>query len=144
VDLIGDTEMEKKLTTILIAAVVSAGSLSIVGCESNAQVGSAVGALAGAGIGQLAGGDTEGTLIGAAVGGAAGYMLGNEGDKRYAHAERARMREDMRTVAVNITNSNGSVSRVKLKKHGVGYLGTRGEYYDHLPTEDELRPIYGF
>lgn len=136
--------MEKKLTTILVAAVLGLGLLFVVGCESNAQFGSAIGALAGAGIGQLAGGDTEGTLIGAAVGGAAGYMIGNEGDKVYAQAERAEMREQMRTVAVNITNSNGSISRVRLKRHGVGYLGTRGEYYDHLPTQDELRPVYGF
>ena len=136
--------MEKKLMTILTAMIVSLGLLFIVGCESNAQVGSAIGALAGAGIGQLAGGDTEATLIGAAVGGAAGYMIGNEGDKEYERIERADMREEMRTVAVNITNSNGSISQVRLKKHGVGYVGSRGEYYNHLPTEDELRPIYGF
>ena len=136
--------MEKKLMTILAAVVLSFGLLIVVGCESNAQVGSAIGALAGAGIGQLAGGDTEATLIGAAVGGAAGYMFGNEADKEQQHAERAQMREEIRTVAVNITNSNGSISQVRLKRYGVGYVGTRGEYYSHLPTEDELRPIYGF
>jgi len=136
--------MEKKLTTILAAAVLSMGLLFVVGCESNAQVGSAIGALAGAGIGQLAGGDSEATLIGAAVGGAAGYMIGNEGDKVQERVERAQMRQEMRIVAVNITNSNGSISQVRLKRSGVGYVGTRGEYYTHLPTEDELRPIYGF
>ena len=136
--------MEKKLTTILVIAILSFGLLFFVGCQSDAQVGSAIGALAGAGIGQLAGGDTEATLIGAAVGGAAGYMLGNEGDKTKEQAQRAYMYQEMRTVAVNITNSNGSISQVRLKKHGVGYVGTRGEYYNHLPTEDELRPIYGF
>ncbi|MHC4726207.1 MAG: glycine zipper domain-containing protein [Planctomycetota bacterium] len=94
--------MGKKLTTILVTAVLSLGSLFVVGCESNAQVGSAIGALAGAGIGQLAGGDTEATLIGAAVGGAAGYMFGNEGDKAQEQAERFHMREEMGTVAVNI------------------------------------------
>ena len=136
--------MEKKLTTILAAAVLSFGLLFFVGCQSDAQVGSAIGALAGAGIGQLAGGDTEATLIGAAVGGAAGYKFGNEGDKTKERAQRAYMHQEMRTVAVNITNSNGSISQVRLKKHGVGYVGTRGEYYSHLPNEDELRPIYGF
>jgi hypothetical protein len=136
--------MEKKQTTILAAAVLSFGLLFFVGCESDAQFGSAVGALAGAGIGQLAGGDSEATLIGAAVGGAAGYIFGNESDKTREQAERAYMREDMRTVAVNMTNSNGSISQVRLKRHGVGYVGTRGEYYRQLPTEDQLRPIYGF
>ncbi len=130
--------------TILLVVAVGFGSLFVTGCESDAQVGSAIGALAGAGIGQLAGGDSEATLIGAAVGGAAGYMLGNEGDRKNAQAERAYMRQEMGTVAVNITNSNGSVSQVRLRRQGVGYVGTRSEYYDHLPTEDELRPIYGF
>ncbi len=136
--------MAKDLMTILLVVAVSFGSLFVTGCESDAQVGSAIGALAGAGIGQLAGGDSEATLIGAAVGGAAGYMLGNEGDRRKAQAERAYMRQEMRTVAVNITNSNGSISQVRLRRQGVGYVGTRGEYYHRLPTEDELRPIYGF
>jgi outer membrane murein-binding lipoprotein Lpp len=136
--------MAKNLMTILIVAAVSFGSLLIAGCESDAQVGSAIGALAGAGIGQLAGGDSEATLIGAAVGGTAGYMVGNESERQKAQAERAYMRQEMRTVAVNITNSNGSVSQVRLRRHGVGYVGTRGEYYHRLPTEDQLRPIYGF
>jgi hypothetical protein len=45
---------------------------------------------------------------------------------------------------VKLTNSNGSIVRVPLRKQGVGYLGTRGEYYPDLPSEDQLRPIYGF
>ncbi len=136
--------MAKNLMTILIAAVVSFGSLLVTGCQSDAQVGSAIGALAGAGIGQLAGGDTESSLIGAAVGGAAGYMLGNESDRNKAQAERAYMRQEMRTVMVKVTNSNGSIIQVPLRKQGVGYVGTRDEYYSVLPTEGQLRPVYGF
>jgi hypothetical protein len=136
--------MVKKLLKILIVAGVGFGLLLSGGCQNDAQFGSAVGSLAGAGIGQLAGGDTESTLIGAAVGGAAGYMIGNESERQKDSASRACMRHEMNTVAVNMTNSNGSISQVRLKKHGVGYVGTRGEYYSHLPSEDELRPIYGF
>jgi len=136
--------MAKKWITVLIVFVVSFGLAFFVGCESDAQKGAGVGALAGAGIGQLAGGNTESTLIGAAVGGGAGYMLGNEQDKKKTKAETDQLREDMNTVTVNITNSNGSVSQVKLRKQGVGYVGPRGEYYDHLPTGGELKPIYGF
>jgi len=136
--------MAEKLATILITVAVSAGLLFAVGCESDAQTGAGLGALAGAGIGQLAGGDTESTLIGAAVGGGAGYMLGNEGDKKKTKAEMNDIRQELNTVTVNITNSNGSVSTVKLRKQGVGYIGPRGEYYDHLPTGEELQPIYGF
>jgi len=136
--------MAKNVMTILIVATVSFAFVLVAGCESGGTRGAGLGALAGAGIGQLAGGDTESTLIGAAVGGAAGYMLGNEGDKSKTRAERAYIREEMNYVAVNMTNSNGSVSQVRLRKQGVGYVGTRGEYYNHLPTEDELMPIYGF
>lgn len=136
--------MAKDLVTILMIVVVGLGSVFVVGCESGAQTGSVIGALAGAGIGQLAGGDTEATLIGAAVGGAAGYMLGNEGDKKNAQADRDYLRQEMNTVLVKVTNSNGSIIQVPLRKQGVGYVGTAGEYYSALPTEDQLRPVYGF
>ena len=136
--------MVRSLITILVLAGVCPGLAFVAGCESNAQIGSAIGALAGAGIGQLAGGDTEATLIGAAVGGGIGYMLGNESDRQAAQAEVACLQEEMKTVTVNVTNSNGSIVPVKLRKQGVGYVGTRGEYYGMLPTEDQLRPVYGF
>jgi phage tail tape-measure protein len=132
------------MVTILMVVGIGVGLVLIAGCESEAQTGSAIGALAGAGIGQLAGGNTESTLIGAAVGGAAGYMLGNEGDKKKAEAERECLRQEMNTVMVKVTNSNGSIVQVPLRKQGVGYVGTRGEYYPTLPTEDQLRPVYGF
>jgi len=136
--------MAKDLVTILMIVAVGLGSVFVAGCESGAQTGSFIGALAGAGIGQLAGGDTEATLIGAAVGGAAGYMLGNEGDKKNAQADRDYLRQEMNTVLVKVTNSNGSIIQVPLRKQGVGYAGTAGEYYSTLPTEDQLRPVYGF
>ena len=136
--------MAKNLVTILMVVVVSLGLAFVGGCESDAQTGAALGALAGAGIGQLAGGDTESTLIGAAVGGGVGYMLGNEGDKKKAQAERSYLRQEMNTVVVNVTNRNGSIIQVPLRKQGVGYVGTRGEYYPVLPTEDQLRLVYGF
>ncbi|MHC4596204.1 MAG: hypothetical protein ACYS19_14855, partial [Planctomycetota bacterium] len=72
------------------------------------------------------------------------YMLGNESDRRKAQVERAYLRREMNTVLVKVTNSNGSVVQVPLRKQGVGYVGTRGEYYGTLPTEDQLRPVYGF
>jgi hypothetical protein len=136
--------MIKSLVTILIVIAVSFGSLFVAGCESDAQVGSAIGALTGAGIGQLAGGNAESTLVGAAVGGTAGYMIGNESDKKKTQAERAYLRQEINTVLVKVSNSNGSMIQVPLRKQGVGYVGTRGEYYSTLPTEDQLRPVYGF
>jgi hypothetical protein len=127
-----------------IMTVVAAGLAFAAGCQSDAQTGALIGGGAGAGIGQLAGGSTESTLIGAAVGSAAGYMIGNEQDKKKTKAEMEDLRQEMNTITVNVTNSNGSVSQVRLRKQGVGYVGPKGEFYDHVPTSEELRPIYGF
>ena len=136
--------MVRNAQTSIMVVIVAVGMVFMAGCSSNAQTGTGIGALLGAGIGQLIGGDTEATLIGAAVGGGAGYMFGNESDKSQARNEREAIREDMQYVSVNVTNSNGSISQVNLRRHGIGYYGTRGEFYDHLPTEHELRPVYGF
>jgi len=130
--------------TILMVVAVSLGLALVAGCESDAQTGALLGTAAGAGVGALAGGNTEGTLVGAAVGGGVGYILGNEQDKKKTQAEMDSLRHEMSTVMVKVTNSNGSVIQVPLRKQGVGYVGPRGEYYDKLPTEDQLRPIYGF
>jgi hypothetical protein len=131
--------MAKTLVTVLIVAALGLGSVLLVGCESDAQTGALLGAGVGAGVGALAGGDTEGALIGAAVGGGAGYMVGNEQDKKKAAADRDAIRDEMNTVTINITNPNGSISQVTLRKQGVGYVGPRGEYYPKLPTEEQLR-----
>lgn len=136
--------MVKELAMIMMVIATSFVLAFVAGCESDAQIGSAIGALTGAGIGQLAGGDTESTLIGAAVGAGAGYMLGNESDRKKAQVQMYQLHDEMNSQTVNVTNSNGSIIQVKLRKQGVGWVGTRGEYYSTLPTEAQLRPIYGF
>lgn len=47
-------------------------------------------------------------------------------------------------VRVWITNSNGSQTSVSLQKSGPGFVGPRGEYYTNMPTEKQLRIVYGF
>ena len=136
--------MIKGFMTILMVVVVSLGLAFVCGCESDAQTGALIGAGAGAGIGQAIGRNTQSTLIGAAVGGGAGYMIGNEQDKKKTAAERDSIRQEMNTVTVWITNSNGSKIPVKLTKQGAGYVGPRGEYYETLPTQEQLKPVYGF
>lgn len=72
-------------------------------------------------------------------------MLDRHGYKKaLARRERVKIREEMDYVTVAIRNSNGSISQVRLRKEGIGYVGARGKYYDRLPTEDQLRPVYGF
>jgi len=135
----------KRFLLVLVPVLFCFGLFLTVGCESDAQTGALVGTAAGAGIGQLAGRSTEATLIGAAVGGGAGYIVGNEGDKKKTQAEIDNVRQEMNIVTVNVTNSNGSITPVKLTKQGVGYVGPRGEYYNNLPTSEQLKQGgYGF
>ncbi len=137
--------MVNKIFTILLVAAVSISLVFLVGCESDAQTGALIGTAVGAGAGQLIGGDTKSTLIGAGIGAAGGYMLGNEGDKKKTKAEMESIRQEMNIVTVNITNSNGSITPVKLRKQGVVYIGPRGETYTSLPTEEQLKQGgYGF
>ena len=128
----------------MVGIVVSLILLISAGCQNDAQTGALIGGLAGAGVGQLAGGNTESTLIGAAVGTGAGYFIGNESDKKKTQARMVSLREDMNTQAVNVVNTNGSIVQVQLKRFGVGYVGPRGECYEKLPTSEQLRPVYGF
>lgn len=135
--------MTKNFVTLSLVAAISAGLVFVGGCESDAQTGAGIGVAGGALAGQLIGGDTKSTLIGAGVGAGAGYMIGNERDKKKTQAEMNQLRAEMNNVTVTITNSNGSKSQVLLRKQGVGYVGPNGEFYDHLPTEAELKPLYG-
>jgi outer membrane lipoprotein SlyB len=130
--------------SIAISLVVSLvlGLVFIVGCESDAQTGALVGAGAGALAGQAIGRNTTGTLIGTAVGAGAGYVIGNEGDKKKTQSQQSNSSNSQYggdTITVNIHNANGSISPVTLKRNGARYAGPKGELYDHLPTESELR-----
>ncbi len=46
-------------------------------------------------------------------------------------------------VIINVPNSNGSYTPVKLVKHNNGYIGPQGEYYPGHPSVDQLRALYG-
>ena len=59
-------------------------ALTVTGCQNIAQTGGLAGAGIGALAGQAIGHNTESTLIGAAVGGGIGYIIGNEKDKQKA------------------------------------------------------------
>ena len=136
--------MDKNSRIILTIMAIGFCLAFLAGCQNDAQTGALIGSGIGAGVGSIAGRSTEGTLIGAAVGGALGYGIGNESDKQKAAIDRERIRQEMNVVMVNVTNSNGSIVQVAMRRQGVGYVGPRGEYYSNLPTQDQLRPVYGF
>lgn len=151
--------MVRSFVTILTLVIVSLGLALTCGCESDAQTGALIGTAAGAGIGQAIGHDTGSTLIGAGVGAAGGYMIGNESDKKKTKAEmeslqqqnmqlqqqNAQIQQEASTVTINITNSNGSITPVTLRRQGAVYIGPRGETYPTMPTQEQLKQAgYGF
>lgn len=140
--------------TIQLPAVLLVSVLSLTGCATtgtggnHATQGALVGSLMGAGLGAVIGhqsGETgEGAAIGAAAGAVGGYVLGNEQDKTQLQADSAYALQSANTVVINVKNSNGSLTPVTLHRQGNVYVGPRGEYYPQLPTEEQLRPVYGF
>jgi hypothetical protein len=131
--------MSKYIITLVALFAVS---LCVTGCENDAQNT----ALIGAGVGALIGGDDAAT--GAAIGAGAGYLIGNESDKNKSQQQTdqqmAQIRAEQQVVSVWITNSNGSKSEVRLRRSGPSYIGPKGETYTSMPTEDQLRSVYGF
>lgn len=134
----------RQFVTLGLAVVVACGIAFTAGCESDAGNTALLGTAIGAGVGALAGGNTEGALIGGAIGGAVGYGVGNESDKKKTRQEIAAVRAEQDVVTIWITNSNGSQKAVRLRRDGPGYIGPRGERYPTLPTEAQLKPVYGF
>ena len=139
--------MLKRIQLVLVM-VVLIGGMFVAGCESEAGKGAGIGSLAGAGIGAIVGHQSgrtaQGALIGGAVGGGTGYMIGAEKDRKKTGDQTQAAIQEANTFYVNITNSNGSVTPVRIIKQGNLYVGPRGEQYPKLPTEEELKPFYGF
>jgi len=140
--------MRMYVITATLIAVLAVVGVFAVGCETQGQTGALIGSGVGAGVGAIighqSGHTTEGALIGGAVGGGTGYIVGNEADKKQQQQHTQSTQQQTNTELISIRNSNGSVSTVKVTKSGTGYIGPRGEFYDHLPTEAELKPVYGF
>ena len=149
---------------LLVTSGVLATGLLVSGCATQATgtapgrgtaLGAGTGALLGAGAGMMAGNNikgisrTEGAIAGALVGGLLGGVMGNQQDavKRQNESVNQRLNSveaQANTTVVNITNSNGSTTPVVLHRSGNQWVGPRGEQYSSLPTEAQLRPVYGF
>ena len=48
------------------------------------------------------------------------------------------------TVTVWVANSNGSRTSVSLRRSRPGFIGPGNEWYSNMPTEKQLRIVYGF
>jgi hypothetical protein len=134
---------------LTIVVVISAG------CDSAGKSGTLIGAGGGALAGQAIGHNTTGTLIGAGVGAIGGYIVGNEMDKSNAQKQQSitspapaptysTPASDSNSVTIWLNNSNGSQTAVKLTRNGDGsYTGPKGERYPAMPTEQQLKQVYG-
>jgi uncharacterized protein YcfJ len=136
--------MNRYFVTGALVLVMAGAAAMLAGCESDAQTGALIGTGVGVVAGQAIGHDTKSTLIGAGTGAAAGYMLGNEQDKQKMKAGIASAQEGANTITVNITNSNGSITPVILRRQGSMWVGPKGEIYTAVPTTEQLKPVYGF
>jgi surface antigen len=116
---------------------------AVSGCETQAG-GTAAGAALGAGTGALIGNNvqgintTQGAIGGAVIGGVLGNREGRQNERIGAIEQGRNM------VTVNVTNSNGSVTPVTLERSGNQWRGPRGELYNSVPSESQLRNVYGF
>ena len=105
------------------------------------------GSLFGGIIGYQSGEALAGAIIGGSITGTGSYL--DQADKanrkepdKSDNPCHPRKQADEK-VTVNVQNFNGSYTPVRLKKHGTEYIGPKGEHYPSLPSEEQLRPVYG-
>lgn len=149
--------MKKLFSALFVGVLVIIPMLVGTGCATNptyqqnesafnqAAIGAALGAIAGGIIGNNshgAFGNREGMVAGAAIGGLLGGTMGHQKDQ--TRQQMGALNEMASTVIINVSNSNGSVTPVTIRRAGNQYIGPRGEYYNALPTEQQLKVAYGF
>ncbi|MHC4425271.1 MAG: hypothetical protein ACYSYV_04140 [Planctomycetota bacterium] len=144
------TTVKKTVATVLIASLV----LGLCGgCNTGCSDGgngwklspiyeSALwGALIGGIVGYQSEEPGEGAAIGAGIFGV-GELL-KQTDRHDKEKEHRHKDECVEEVVVEIHNPNGSITPVELKKEGSIYIGPKGERYEQLPTQEQLKPLYG-
>jgi hypothetical protein len=118
-----------------------------------AATGGALGALAGGIIGHQSGEASAGLLIGGALGAVTGAAVGSSIQKpeppepviveQHAAATLPTTTYSGDTVTVNVPNANtAGYTAVVLKRSGNGFVGPQGEYYDEVPSVEQLQVMY--
>lgn len=99
------------------------------------------GAIIGGIVGYQSHEEGEGAAIGAGLFAVAELL--KQSDKQ--HRDRDHEHKDKRPeqAVVEIHNDNGSITPVRLKRKDGSYIGPKGERYEQLPTEEQLKPLYG-
>lgn len=99
------------------------------------------GAIIGGIVGYQSHEEGEGAAIGAGL-----FVVGEllkQGDRQHKKKEPVHKEKSTGQTVVEIHNSNGSITPVKLRKKDGSYIGPKGERYEQLPTEEQLKPLYG-
>ena len=116
--------------------------------QNSTLIGAGLGTAAGAVLGNnLGDGHNRGQnrAIGMAAGALVGGVLGNQ------QGQQKEMRQQLNTVQQNqyistvwLENANGSRTPIQVRQvEGGQYMGPRGEYYPSMPTQEQLRSVYG-
>lgn len=138
--------------TILALAGIFSGCNPYNNEGEGAATGGALGMLAGGIIGHQSHDTGAGMLIGGALGAVTGAAVGStvqkpvEEEPEQVVAAAPAVPETTYSgdsVTVNVPNSNGSYTAVVLKRSGNGYVGPQGEYYDQIPSTQQLQAMYG-
>ena len=120
----------------LLCVLILTLFLSLCGCNEgmkwhpvyNAAL---IGGVVGAVVGHQYDDDCKGAAIGAAIGAVGIYL---EQYDELASADE---------VIVEVAGTNGSITPVVLKKHDGVYICRNGERYNQLPSQEQLRVVYG-
>jgi hypothetical protein len=142
--------MERKLykTPVIVALVAS--SLLLCGCNEELELHpiyqqAITGAIVGGIIGYQSHEEGEGAALGAVILGVGELLEQIDKNKRPEKEYTEENIEGFKEVfIVQIHNSNGSVTPVEIEKRDDMYYGPKGEMYEQLPTEEQLKPVYGF
>ena len=51
--------------------------------------------------------------------------------------------DEGKAITINVPNTKGGFTPVTLTKHGQGYIGPEGEYYEGHPSVEKLKELYG-
>jgi hypothetical protein len=144
------TDMKAAWVSVGLVGVILAAGCATRGYQQNPQAYNygATGAGMGAIVGAMAGNNVkglnrgEGAVAGATLGAIIGAAMGAQQDSM--NQQIGAVNEAATTAIVNVKNSNGSYTPVMIRKVGNQFVGPRGEYYNAMPTEEQLKGPYGF
>ncbi len=120
----------------LLCALILTSVFSLYGCNEGMKWhpvydAALIGGVVGVVVGHQYDEDCKGAAIGAAIGAAGCYL--NQYDE-LASAD---------DVVIEVAGVDGSITPVVLRKQDGVYVCRNGERYDQLPSQEELRLVYG-